>query len=1040
MPDFSTRKAAASLGLLACVYASGYSQLPVDLKPDDGADALSKECLLRLTPQLKSSDGSLSPALKKAYLDWCWGTILKNLQLKQRSVSEATMSDVASDAQLREAVSASVYPPDPSILQNYDILRKEMGAGFTAKYRNLAIGISVARRIHGVEFDPGDGIGRENQTPIWAYEPVHRPRTQGEKQFISHLVEFMQVRNCSPSDLFEKPEVQLKLKAALAGIQVEKQYLDEIGKTTAFGERLKNAMIEMGKRPNGRTPDPNCIDWLKHLVKVYESRPASTPGSDGHSMPWPLFPMESAPWPLLMPLSHPVPLDEATYLWETFQGQHGEDRYHTYGPYRDDLTAMPDMLRPSKWYWNAVPDQVIHGGQCMPISRATIDLYASLCKPVMGAGQPGHANLVTFQNDGGTWKAEVEQDFAGGPRVTYSAWYFDDPAREDMRFRNLFGWAGAEYHLGLATAMNLGLDSYISTRISARIFDVLPAKAKATLGEKLLQDAIRTNPFNPEVWYRLGSSAPNVQKGLVLVKVARAHNPNSLAGGFDSPAMSKFTKSGLAGPALGGMNDYWSVLQENLSRFTVLAKGAPEDEASMHEAYRVLSDTPGISGEDLSNFTKRYAGTKTTTVAAQGAEYDRKLADQGNAFGCMRMGQRYLDRDGVVRDSSRARDYYIRAARLGEASAAAALETINVPLSNEGIEVIASSTYSPTQDVHHLINGAGLNGGIHDNSGPADTMWQTIDNPASTVPAPGIPASPAWVRFNFDKPRAFDAVEIWNHNQANLTDRGFHKFTIYGTSDGKVWAPLTRRAELARASGNPNEPCETVPTLSSGWLLKSVIIAAATKDGNYGSVDYGLSAVRFVCHPVFSAVPSYQVQVRASSQFSNSQSANHLIDGSGMIGEFHDNHGGAATMWQTPERQDFSLPAPLLPSSPAWVRFNFSTPRYLEAIRIWNHNQLHLTNRGLKKVRIYGTSDGVSWFPLTHDEWIQIPQANGAPLSAGINFFNAAPERPIRSVVISADSDEGNWGGNAYGLSAVRFIVPATDPVLPSALPDPSAK
>ncbi|MDR3688423.1 MAG: hypothetical protein P4L46_03520, partial [Fimbriimonas sp.] len=242
--------------------------------------------------------------------------------------------------------------------------------------------------------------------------------------------------------------------------------------------------------------------------------------------------------------------------------------------------------------------------------------------------------------------------------------------------------------------------------------------------------------------------------------------------------------------------------------------------------------------------------------------------------------------------------------------------------------------------------------------------------------------------------------------------------------DGLRWAALTKDAVLPRAGGTGSEPGVEVPTISSGRLFRSVIIAADAKDGNYGSGDYGLSAVRFVSRPVNQAVPAYQIEVQASSTYNiPAQEAQHLINGTGMTGEFHDNERGAGTMWQTGYDPQPSAAAPALPKTPAWVRFNFTSPRYFDSIRIWNHNQLNLTERGFKKMRIYGTSDGVEWFSLTTPEVVQLPRATGAALAASTTFFNAVPERPIRSVVIAAEPVDGNYGANCYGLSAVRFIV-----------------
>ncbi len=1018
----------ASLGL--SLSSSIGAQAPIadrlPLTPDPKMDPLGKECLGRITPALLESGGRFTAKVRKAYADWCWADLRHDLLMKNQPVDPDALAEVESDPVLKDAVSIAVYPPDPSILQNYAEIRAKLGPAFTKKYRNLSIAVALARRIKGVESDPNVEVGRENQRPVWAYVPLNRPANEAEKQFIAHIADFMHSKGCSALELYNSDGLRHELADFCSDNNVNQKYLSEIGKNPTFGERIKNAMVANGQRPAARTSQPDCITWLKHVASLYESNPSSVPPG----MTWPLFSLTATPWPLLMPLSHSVPLDEANYLWETYQGLHGDDRYHTYGPYRDDLTEMPDELLPSRWFWNAVPDQIVHGGECMPISLATIDLYASLGKPSGSACQPGHANLVSFGNEIGTWKADIEQDFAGGARVTQSQWFFDDPARGDLNFQGVFGWPGAEYHLGLAVAMNLGLTSYLDTRIAGRIYDLIPMPDRAKYGRKLLDSSLEENPFNPEIWYRLATLSENIKSSVALIQSVIDHNPKQLVDGVRCAPLGVFVASGKSGPANDDMSKYWSVLQEVLTRKTILVQGAPQDEQSTYQAYKFMKAIPGLDPGELSRFTHRFVEVQSKDQEAKEVQFDQSLANSGEPFGCLRMGQRYLDGDGVARDEAKAHDYFLQAARQGEPSAASELESVNILMPTDGIEVIASSTYSSTQDVKHLLDGSGMTGGVHDNSVPAATMWQTADNPPATPPTNGLPPSPAWVRFNFPQARTFDAVEIWNHNQANLTDRGFKKFKIYGSPDGAHWSTLTRNAVLPRAGGTPYEPGVTVPTLSSGRLLKSVIIAADTTDGNYGSVDYGLSAVRFVSRPIFQAVPAYEIQVHVSDQYGNDQAGSHLIDGSGMIGEFHDNNGSAATMWTTKENPPATLPAPLLPRSPGWARFNFATPRFFDAIRVWNGNQANQTNRGFKWMQIYGTSDGINWFILTTTDFVQLPQSTGAALSAGTTFFNVSPERPIRSVVIEALPEKGNYGGNCYALSAVRFILPDSVPTI----------
>ena len=163
------------------------------------------------------------------------------------------------------------------------------------------------------------------------------------------------------------------------------------------------------------------------------------------------------------------------------------------------------------------------------------------------------------------------------------------------------------------------------------------------------------------------------------------------------------------------------------------------------------------------------------------------------------------------------------------------------------IKVTASSEYGPSQAVRHLVDGAGMQGSVHDNNGGAETMWHSTERPAETSPAAGLPASPAWVHFDFAQPQRFDSIHIWNHNQANLTDRGFRKTRIYGSADGAEWFALTSPEiiELPRASGSEGLEAFVISNAASTRALKSVVIAAEPRDGNYGSDYFGLSAVRF---------------------------------------------------------------------------------------------------------------------------------------------------------------------------------------------------
>ena len=119
-------------------------------------------------------------------------------------------------------------------------------------------------------------------------------------------------------------------------------------------------------------------------------------------------------------------------------------------------------------------------------------------------------------------------------------------------------------------------------------------------------------------------------------------------------------------------------------------------------------------------------------------------------------------------------------------------------------------------------------------------MWHSVEKPAESSPGAGLPAVPAWVRFDFAPPRSFDEIRIWNHNQANLTDRGFRQARLLSSVDDTTWN--SQAIEIPRAKGGASEPLSLAVKTDSGPVM-SVILAA---ESNYGSAYYGLSEVQFV--------------------------------------------------------------------------------------------------------------------------------------------------------------------------------------------------
>jgi hypothetical protein len=1023
-PWFRRLQASVSVTILAATLTASVTAAPAappPAAPPTAASALDASCCAKVGPALHESGGMLTPEVRDAYLTWGENTVQEELRQAHQSVPDDCLAEVHSDPVLLEAMFGTAYPPDASILQNYAAVRRQMGDAFMAKYRSLAIAIAVAKRTKGVETaDETQAIGRDYQPGFWVDESLHAPTSDAEKTYVGHIADFLAQTRAAALDVYQDPALQARLKDYLSHQGVEAGLVAEVGQSVPFGERLKYALVLLHQRPAARDPKPSTVEWLHHLVQIYEATPQSTPDLNGRPMPWPLFPLDSAPWPLLMPLAHSVPLSEADYMWAAFQGENGADRYHTYGPYRDDAALMPDSLRPSRWFWDAWPDEIVHGGECIPISKSTVNLYSGLGKPAMWSGQPGHSNLISFQRVGDQWTAEIEQHISG-PDETSAQWYFDEDENLMPRFRGLYNWAGAEYQLGLALGMNRGVASYMDTRIAANIFRALPDTAQRTLGLKLLQSALTVNPYNPEIWYRFASLTPDPGQEAALIDATLNEGPVMPAGAQAGPASEA---AALRDPDTAS-RQYWQTVAQFVARYGVLNRTPPRAEPDMRRAYAGVKNVPGITAADAAAYADRFAAMRLGHDEAADLVYDRNLAADGDPYGELRMGQRFRDGDDVVPSDSKAEDFLFQSALQGEAAAAVLLDGLHPSVPQDRIRVTGSSVYSPTQAAQHLIDGSGMTGVFHDNAKAAETMWQTEENPAPSQPAPDLPPSPAWVRFDFTRPTTFDALLLWNLNQPSLTDRGFRRVRIYGMIDGSVWVPLTATdvIELPQASGQPNALPIAVRNAVGGRPLKSVIIAAETVGGNYGSACYGLSAVRFLVRRVPDTIPASSITVTPSSVYSPVQLAQHLIDGSGMQGLLHDNATAAETMWQTSDPPAARPFLPGLPPSPAWVRFDFAHPTKLAQILVWNHNQATLTDRGFRKIQVFVSSDHTHWHPLATSTALEIPRATGLTEAEPTTIENTAVDVPITSVIIAASVKDGNWGSSCYGLSAVRFVV-----------------
>ncbi|MCW1923141.1 hypothetical protein OKA05_11305 [Luteolibacter arcticus] len=156
------------------------------------------------------------------------------------------------------------------------------------------------------------------------------------------------------------------------------------------------------------------------------------------------------------------------------------------------------------------------------------------------------------------------------------------------------------------------------------------------------------------------------------------------------------------------------------------------------------------------------------------------------------------------------------------------------------------------------------------------------------------------------------------------------------------------------------------------------------------------------------------ISVTASSEFSASQGAANLINGSGLSGsgpiqsQTHNNAGSATSMWHS----NGSVVAD------SWLVFDLGAEFSLSGIDIWQMNQAGQLGRGIKTFAIYTSSNALG--PITDFAGnFTLNQGGGTASEAAKNLpLSLSGVRRVKFVIANC------WSGLAsdyVGLSEVRF-------------------
>jgi hypothetical protein len=328
------------------------------------------------------------------------------------------------------------------------------------------------------------------------------------------------------------------------------------------------------------------------------------------------------------------------------------------------------------------------------------------------------------------------------------------------------------------------------------------------------------------------------------------------------------------------------------------------------------------------------------------------------------------------------------------------------------VKSVSASSIWGNLDPARTFDGSGIYGFINSeliamNAGHladagAEGMWHS-----DIVEAPGI--SLTW---ELESPSSLRTIYYWNHNQTNLTDRGIQVADIEISTDGGSGFQHVGNFVFQRASGTSNALAEA---LDLGATHQGVTHIRLIVISNYGGNVTGLSEIRFSdLEPVKPTIA--RVATSSASSVYSGKPATALIDGSGLNGSLasgpdlaiasHGNEPSAAGMWHSEQVDPASIE----------LEWEFVEPFDIRTIYYWNHNQLDLTDRGIREVEVQLSTDwGITYQSLGIKT---LEQASGSA-AEWPNLLDLEAQHigvtNVRFLVIS------NYGSDYTGFSEIRF-------------------
>ena len=206
------------------------------------------------------------------------------------------------------------------------------------------------------------------------------------------------------------------------------------------------------------------------------------------------------PWPMMMKYGIAnFPTEECDWIWENFE----------YAPFHSpsydfDYEHIQKQCKPSNWDPSSLPRIAEDGRVCGGLAYWATGIHTCLGRPATQVGQPGHGCHIYYDRDvQGKWVHVISGSVYANWQYVTSQHVGNEMMTDEVSGVVKTREQGVEVSVHVTKALNIGMDSYIDTRLALILYRAVYMSEGSSQAYNLMNvllSALENNPHNIEAW------------------------------------------------------------------------------------------------------------------------------------------------------------------------------------------------------------------------------------------------------------------------------------------------------------------------------------------------------------------------------------------------------------------------------------------------------------------------------------------------------------------------------------------------------------